>query len=243
MCTSCQQTPALLFISKTKHTEWWYMTLCADSSTVPSSSLAGVFTTSVPTTTASAASFPEIWRPSLQVTNIWSIFNALLSLVANTSVRQRVTKEKIVLKIFTVIQRTKNTLRNIAGRRCGTWKKTTTTKGHAKSATRRTTCTRGGSVNASGSSGTFLLPLTRTLHLLAHLQSSDGVVRRGPLCSASVWMQAVKAPVKHKRCWLDTPQLFRHTVTFTVCLPLQSNSTPGFQVQLSLAVKVMSFVF
>lgn len=93
MCTSCQQTPALLFISKTKHTEWWYMTLCADSSTVPSSSLAGVFTTSVPTTTASAASFPEIWRPSLQVTNIWLIFNALLSLVANTSVRQRVTKD------------------------------------------------------------------------------------------------------------------------------------------------------
>lgn len=174
------------------------------SSTVPSSSLAGVFTTSVPTTTASAANFPEIWRPSLQ--------------------------------------RTKNTLRNIAGRRCGTWKKTTTTKGHAKSATRRTTCTRGGSVNASGSSGTFLLPLTRTLHLLAHLQSSDGVVKPGPLCSASVWMQAVKAPVKHKRCWLDTPQLFRHTVTFTVCLPLQSNSTPGFQAQLSLAVKVMSFV-
>lgn len=111
------------------------------------------------------------------------------------------------------MQRTKSTLRNTAGHRCGTWKRTITTKEHAKSATRRTTCTRGGNVNASGSSGTFPPPLTQTLLLLARPLSSDQVVRPGPLWSTSVWTRVVKDTIEDKHCWLGTPQLFRHTLS------------------------------
>ncbi len=99
--------------------------------------------------------------------------------------------------VFILMQRTKSILRNTAGHLCGTWKRTTTTKEHAKSVTRRTTCTRDGSVNASGSSGTFLPLLTQTLLLLAHLLSSDQAVRPGPLWRTSVsnasWKKALLA--------------------------------------------------
>lgn len=128
-----------------------------------------------------------------------------------------------LLKQFILMQRTKSTLRNIAGHLCGTWKRMTTTKEHAKSATRRTTCTSDGSVNASGSSGTFLPPLTQTLLLLAHPLSSDWAVRPGPLWGASVWTQVVKDSIEDKHCWLGRPNYSgTHSLLLFVCLCSQT---------------------
>lgn len=134
------------------------------------------------------------------------------------------------------MQRTKSTLRSIAGHLCGILRRMTTTKEHAKSVTRRTTCIRDGNANASGSSGTFLPRLTQTLLPLARPLSSDQVVRPGSLWSTSV----CNTVEEDKHCLLGTPpQLFRHIVSLPVCLPLQSNGTPpGLQGQLNLAVKV-----
>lgn len=102
-------------------------------------------------------------------------------------------------------QRTKNALRNIAGHLFGTWKKMTTTKELAKSGTRRTTCTRDGNVNASGSSGTFLPPQIQTLHL-ALMPSSDHAVRAGPVCARQQWTIStawLEGPIIHADCYLS----------------------------------------
>lgn len=117
----------------------------------------------------------------------------------NTSInlRKSYTGWSKFLTLRILIQRTKNTLRSTVGLRCGTWRRMTTTKEHARSATRKTTCTRDGNASASGFSGTFPLPPPQTLLPPVRLPSSDAVLR--PACSRQKALLARKA------------QLFRHT--------------------------------
>lgn len=71
-------------------------------------------------------------------------------------------------------QRTRNTLRSIAGLRCGTSRRMIITSVHAKRERKKITCTRNASASASGSSGIFHpRPLPTLRPLLGRLLSCD----------------------------------------------------------------------
>lgn len=123
------------------------------------------------------------------------------------------------LKQFISIQRTKSTLRSTAGRLCGTWKRTTTTKEPVKNATKRTTCTRDASVSANGSSGTFLPPPNHTPPPLIPPLSSDPGVRPHPLCGGDKLLPAKYAQIIQKHFFFSCLSDKRHSCRCAAALP------------------------
>lgn len=129
------------------------MLSCDFSSTVPTSSPIGAFTTSAPTTTTCAANSPGIWGPNQQVVHKVFFFLTCPNSVFN------------MFLFWMHFQRTKNISRSTAGLQSGTWRRTTTTREHGRSGKRRTTCRRSGRASVNGCCGIFRPPLQTPLHL------------------------------------------------------------------------------